>query len=154
MHARPLAVFLALAVVAAPYRAQADPPPATSPPPSAPPAPGPPPHVAPSVAGAVAVIAAGVGTAFGVLALDAKSKFEKNPTQSGADSGNNEAAYSDAAFGVAVLAGATAIVLFLAEKDAPPSAPATQTAAPKAVTFTASPFVSPHGAGAGAVLRF
>jgi hypothetical protein len=120
--------------------------------------PTPTPHLAPYVAGAIAVVAAGVGTAFGVLALNAKSNFEKGPTQSEADSGNNYAAYSDAAFGAAVIAGVTSIVFFFAEKDAPSNAVATQASAPKAsgVTLTVSPLVSLRGAGAGAgaVVRF
>jgi hypothetical protein len=157
-QSRALAALLALVVVAMPCRAMGDPPVSTdlaqtstttAPAPAAPS-----PRVAPYVAGAIAVIAAGVGATFGVLALDAKSDFQKSPTQSGADRGNDYAAYSDAAFGAAVLAGATAIVFFVAEKDAPAGASPAQTAAPKAITLSASPFVSPHGAGAGAVLRF
>jgi hypothetical protein len=100
------------------------------------------------------VVAAGVGVAFGVLALNAKSDFEKNPTLSGADSGNNYAAYCDASFGAAVLAGVTSIVLFLADRNVHQD-PATQEGAAKdAITLTASPILVPHGAGAGAVVRF
>jgi hypothetical protein len=160
MQRRPVAGLLALAVVALPCRAMGDPPVSagvaqtstvTTPAPAASS-----PHVAPYVAGAIAVVAAGVGTAFGVVALHAKSNFERSPTQSEADSGNDYAAYSDAAFGAAVIAGVTSVVLFFAEKDAPSSGVATQTAATKepGVTLTASPFVSPHGAGAGAVVHF
>jgi hypothetical protein len=135
--------------------AQAVPTPASaSEPPAQPPRPAASPHLAPYIAGGLAVVAAGVGVAFGVLALDAKSDFEKNPTLSGADSGNNYAAYCDASFGAAVLAGVTSIVLFLADRNVHQD-PATQEGAAKdAITLTASPIVVPHGAGAGAVVRF
>jgi hypothetical protein len=131
--------------------AQAVPTPASaSEPPAQPPRPAASPHLAPYIAGGLAV----VGVAFGVLALNAKSDFEKNPTLSGADSGNNYAAYCDASFGAAVLAGVTSIVLFLADRNVHQD-PATQEGAAKdAITLTASPILVPHGAGAGAVVRF
>jgi len=123
-------------------------------PPAQPPPPAASPHLAPYIAGGLAVVAAGVGVAFGVLALNAKSDFEKNPTLSGADSGNNYAAYCDASFGAAVLAGVTSIVLFLADRNVHQD-PATQEGAAKdVITLTASPILVPHGAGAAAVARF
>lgn len=127
-----------------------DVPPSSAPPP--PPSPEPVAHLPAYIAGGLAVLAAGAGVAFGVVALDAKSDFEKSPTQSRADTGNDFAAYCDASFGAAVLAGATGLVLFLTERDAA----AAQASPPQeaAVTFTASPIVFLHGAGAGATLQF
>ncbi len=169
IHARPFSALVVLVAMTVPQRLLAAPPappdpataaaePATTPPPPPPPVtppPAPTPHLAPYVAGAIAVAAAGVGTAFGVLALNAKSNFERYPTQSEADTGNNYAAYSDAAFGAAVIAGVTSLVFFLAERNAPSSAVATQPTVPQeGVKLTASPLVSPHGAGVGAVLHF
>jgi hypothetical protein len=158
-------VMLAVAATVAPSRARAEPPVATQasaePFPSAtsplPPVPQAPPSVprAAYVAGGLAVVAAGVGAVFGALALSAKSNFERRPTQSEADAGNNDAAYCDASLGAAVLLGATSVALFFAEKDSrtDPGAPKASVAT-SPVTLTASPILAPHGAGAGVVLRF
>jgi hypothetical protein len=108
-------------------------------------------HLALYAAGTLAIVAAGVGTALGVLALDAKNDFEAQPTKSRADTANNDAAYCDAAFGVATLAAATAIVFFLVEKHRPTD-PAAQGS--PAISFAASPILAPHMAGAGLVFRF
>ena len=129
-----------------------------APPPPLPPAQAPAStHLAPYIAGGLAVVAAGVGTAFGVLALNAKSDFEAHPTPSGADSGNNYAAYCDASLGAAVLLGATSLVLFFVERDQQDPAASQQARSAKApplVSFTAAPMLSAHGAGASAVVRF
>lgn len=112
------------------------------------------------VTGGLAIVAAGVGTAFGVVALGDKSDFDKNPTTGKADDGENHALIADMAFGVAITLGVTSAVLFLT-KDEAPAAPAaknghTNRAAykPYKVTVTPSPIVTPHGGGAGALVRF
>jgi hypothetical protein len=115
------------------------------------------------IAAGVAVVGVGVGTAFGVLALDKKSDFEAHPTVAGANTGNQEAVLADVAFGTAVIAGVTSLVLFL-KHDQPddatvttgsPSHPGDAPTKPaSSVSFTVSPILSPHGGGAGAVLRF
>jgi len=163
---RTLAALLVFVAATAPTRALATPPPATestaaspSPAPPAPPTPSPPPpsaSLAPYIAGGLAVVAAGMGVAFGVLALDSKSDFEKSPTRSEASSGNDYAAYCDASFGAAVLAGATSVVLFLAQRDVHPDPVVAPAGAAKAsvTTFVASPILVPHGAGAGLTVRF
>jgi len=147
-----------------------EPPPAEAPTVEPPPpvplmvAPPPPPSEGPSrkvvalYAGGFAVVAAGAGTVFGILALNNKSNFDKNPTHESADYGNEYAYLCDAAFAGAVLAGVTSVLLYL-HHDTPPSPlPTSSTPAvagkSAAFTFTAAPIVTLHGAGAGAVLRF
>ena len=153
--------------------APAPPPPpvvAVAPPPPPPPPPPAPPPAEPRsklpayVTGGLAVVAAGVGTVFGVMALSDKSDFNKNPTSSTADDGENHALIADMAFGVAITFGVTSAVLFLTKDDAPPSSPAASTGpahapvshkqATQKIKITPSPIVTPHGGGAGALIRF
>jgi hypothetical protein len=97
------------------------------------------------------------------MALNDKSNFDAHPTTATADSGENHALIADMAFGVAVTLGVTSIVLFLSRDDSP--APAAAAAAPRArdastpkrrsaFTIIPSPIVTPHGAGAGALIQF
>jgi hypothetical protein len=137
-----------------------------APPPEAAPAPPPPAPAAPAekrsmapawITGGLAVVAAGVGTAFGIMALHDKSEFNKTPTEALADDGENKALVSDMAFGVAVTLGVTSTVLFLSHDDSP--APQTASAprpvrAASGISVTATPIVTPHGGGAGALIRF
>lgn len=104
-------------------------------------------------AAGVAVVAAGAGTAFGVLALTNKSAYDKGPTYSNADDGNDFAAYADGAFALAVAAGVTSVVLFLTS-ETPPDGGANAAAKKASASFSASPILVPHGGGAGALLRF
>ncbi|MCL2449988.1 MAG: PEGA domain-containing protein, partial [Polyangiaceae bacterium] len=120
------------------------------------------------ITGGLAIAAAGVGTAFGVLALNDKSRFDKNPTTATADQGDTHALIADMAFGVAVTFAATAIVLFLTRDDAPPANASAGAARPVAsgdgesapsrkervVSVVPTPVVGPHTAGAGFVLQF
>jgi len=143
------------------------PPVAVAPPPPPPPPPAPPPEprskVPAYVTGALAIVGAGVGTAFGIMALSDKSDFDKNPTTQTADNGDSHALICDMAFGVALTFGVTSAVLFLT-RDEPPS-PAVSSASHKAstakadakrnrVTITPTPVVGPHSGGAGVLLRF
>jgi hypothetical protein len=108
------------------------------------------------ITGGLAVAAAGVGTVFGALALSDKSDFNKNPTSSKADDGENHALIADMAFGVAITLGVTSAVLFLSRDEAPASTATktTPTVAKNAVSVSALPVVTPHGGGASAVVRF
>ncbi|HSO33732.1 MAG TPA: PEGA domain-containing protein [Labilithrix sp.] len=133
--------------------------PAPAPPP--PPPPEPRSKVPAYVTGAVAIVAAGIGTGFGIKALGQSSDFKNSPTTKGADDGENNALVADMMFGIAITFGVTSAVLFLSG-DAPPaaaakSAPARPVVAarkqPK-VTITPTPYVTPSGGGAGALLRF
>jgi hypothetical protein len=159
-----------LSLQLAPSAPLAPPPPpadvAAAPPPPPPSAPPPPPPEAHSklpafITGGLAIVGAGIGTAFGVVALNDQSKFNKTPTNSTADTGENHALICDMAFGVAITLGVTSAVLFLTNDEAPAKTGVTshpvKVAAPKkksSVTLIPSPIVTPHGAGAGALLRF
>jgi hypothetical protein len=144
-----------------------EPPPAPAAPASAPPPP-PAPHsnTAAFITGGAAIVAVGVGTAFGIMALNDKSNFDAHPTNSTADTGENHALIADMAFGVAITLGVTSLVLFLSRDEAPAAAAASaqttgrvadasQTTKKRpAVTVSAAPIITPHGGGAGALLRF
>jgi hypothetical protein len=148
------------------------PPPPPPPPPPAPPAaaappPPPPPPPPPSklpafITGGLAVAAAGVGAVFGVMALNDKSNFDKNPTTSTADDGDTHSLISDMAFGVAITFGVTSAVLFLTKDESTATAssggrPAVaKVASPRstAVTVTPVPVVGSHSGGAGVLVRF
>jgi hypothetical protein len=150
--------------------AEAPPPP---PPPVAQEAPPPPPPVPPPpppeprskvpawVTGGIAVVAAGVGTAFGIVTLNDKSSYNTNPTTSTADNGDTHALITDMAFGVAITFGVTSAVLFLTKDEAPGGAPAAPPAKSSkadtrksAITLTPTPIIGPHEGGAGVLLRF
>src|SRR5262249_46940158 len=114
------------------------------------------------VTGGLAVVALGVGTIFGVMALQDKSDFDKNPTSSKADDGENHALIADMAFGVAVTLGVTSAVLFFSGSGSQGASTKNETA-PKVAKaqrqskgggFAVTPIVTPHGGGAGATLRF
>jgi PEGA domain len=147
------------------------PPVVVAPPPPPPPTPiTPPPPPEPRsklpayVTGGLAIVGAGVGTAFGILALNDKSSFDKNPTSQTADNGDSHALICDMAFGVALTFGVTSAVLFLTRDDGP--APATSSTAPgstaakadakkkSGITLSAAPLVGPHSGGAGMLLKF
>jgi tetratricopeptide (TPR) repeat protein len=140
----------------------APPPPApvvVAPPPPPHPAapPPPPPHHDLSrtfvaiTAGGLAVVAAGIGTAFGVIALSDKNDFDKNPTFDKGNQANDFAVYCDTALGAAAVLGATSIILFLSDHD---DASGTSNATSNAPKFSAAPMMTPHGGGASALLRF
>jgi hypothetical protein len=161
---RTLSGLLAFAVCSAtPGRAWADGPdvvptvaPASPAPEAADPSPPPSPaaggRVAAWVLGGVAIVGAGAGTAFGVLALNDKSSFDSHPTYHAADSANENAVLSDVFFGGAVVAAVTSIVLFVRSADSPRDGAAGSRSPPAA--FTVAPVVTSHGGGAGVALRF
>ena len=145
------------------------PPPVVAAAPLPPPPPPPQPHsVIPAfVTGGLALIAAGIGTGFGIAALNDKSDFNKNPTTATANTGEDHALIADMGFGVALTLGVTSVILFTTKNEQSTPAPASHDtpAAPSAVapaktsdaspiTFTAAPFMTSHGGGAGALLRF
>lgn len=148
---------------------KAEPPPPPPPPPvvaEAPvPAPEPPPpppaeprsKVPAYVTGAVAIVAAGIGTGFGISALSQSSDFDKNPTSSTADTGENNALIADMMFGVAITFGVTSAVLFLTSDDPAPAAAKAKpvkAVAKKSVTVIPTPYVTQNGGGAGLNVRF
>lgn len=130
------------------------PPPATPPPP---PPPEPRSKVPAYVTGAVAIVAAGVGTGFGIKALQQSSDFDKNPTTKKADDGENNALVADMMFGIAITFGVTSAVLFFSS-DAPASAkaqsPKVAKPKPSKPKITPAPYISPSGGGIGTVVSF
>lgn len=107
----------------------------------------------------MALGAAGVGAAaavgaivFGMLALQNKADYDKNPTYANTDNGNNFAAYSDGCIALAAAGGITSLILYLTI----PSSPGNPTAARAMHTaaLSVSPLLMTHGGGAGAVLPF
>jgi hypothetical protein len=135
-------------------------------PPPAPPPPPPPPPPAPRsklpaiITGGLAIVAAGVGTAFGIITLSDKSTFNKNPTESTAETGQNHALIADMSFGVAITLGVTSVVLLLTKDDADAAkakaflAPTVKLSRGDGTTLSAAPLLTAHGGGAGALLRF
>jgi hypothetical protein len=110
------------------------------------------------VTGAVAIVAAGVGTGFGIKALSQSNDFKDNPTTKKADDGENNALVADMMFGIAITFGVTSAVLFLSSdepKSAKASTPVKAAAAPKKkVTIVPAPYVSPSGGGVATTVRF
>jgi hypothetical protein len=152
--------------VSVPLEEAPPPPPAPPPPVAVAPAPLPPPPPPPEprsklpafITGGLAVAAAGVGTAFGVMALNDKSQFDKTPTTQIADNGDTHSLIADMSFGVAITFGVTSAVLFLTRDEAPAAASQaaseTVASARPSVTVTPTPLVGPHSGGAGLVLQF
>jgi hypothetical protein len=89
---------------------------------------------------AVGVTAAGavVTTAFGIVALNKHSQFERTPTNQLADDGERAATISDIALGVGVAGAVTATVLFF-------TAPHGER--PPATSFSLAPLVGTRGGG-------
>ena len=170
--------FASTSAVSVELPAEAAPPPPPPPPPVAQEAPAPPPPpIAPPppppeprsklpawITGGIAVVAAGVGTAFGIVTLNDHSSFNSNPTTSTADNGDTHALITDMAFGVALTFGVTSAVLFLTNDEPAPPAGPTPAKTSKAdvnangkksrFTLTPTPIVGPHEGGAGVLLRF
>jgi len=91
-----------------------------------------------------AVAAAGLvgGTVLGFLALTEESEFDDMPAEDTADKGERFALFADVAFGVAALAGISAIVIFLTADDDDEEEESEESAS--AVLY---PVASPTGAG-------
>jgi hypothetical protein len=146
-------------VAAPPPAAPVTPPPPveTAPPVTPPPAPVPaePRSMVPAyVTGGLAIVAAGVGTVFGIIALGDKSDFDNNPTSQKADDGDTHALIADMAFGVALTFGVTSAVLFLTKDEPAATSSAHVKKKTNAMTVTPIPVVGPHSGGAGFALRF
>lgn len=140
--------------------------PAPPPPPPPPPPPAERSKIPAYVTGGIAVVAAGVGTGFGIAALGTQSDFKSTPTTKRADDGENQALIADMCFGIAITFGVTSAVLFLSDNGskAAQTTPSTTPNAPKSasnkpaektgITITPTPIVNAHGGGAGALIRF
>jgi hypothetical protein len=117
------------------------------------------------LAAGIAVLAAGTGAAFGVVALNDKKTFERDPSPANAHRRNSDALVADVAFGVALAAGITSAALFIFTKNSspPPSGtdaqPSESTserdrAARRGLAIVPTPWVEAHGGGAGFVMQF
>ena len=95
------------------------------------------------VTGSLAVIAAGVGTGFGIAALNHKSSFNSHPTNVTANSGENEALVSDMGFGIAITLGVTSIILFTTTRN--------EATSPLPESATPAPAAAPGSAPADAI---
>jgi hypothetical protein len=110
----------------------------------------------------VGTVAAVGAIVLGMLALQNKNAYDRTPTYSNTDDGNNLAAYADGCIALAVAGGITSLVLYLTgDRAASPqgsrSSPTRgRTAAREehAAVFSMSPMVTAHGGGAGAALHF
>ncbi len=88
------------------------------------------------------------GTVLGFLALSEQSDFDTTPTEESADRGERLALFADVAFGVAAIAGITAIVLYLTGgSEAEPEEP-------DVASVDLLPVLSPGGGGLAAQGRF
>jgi hypothetical protein len=129
------------------------------------PAPPPPPpeprsKVPAYVTGAVAIVAAGVGTGFGIKALGQSDDFNDKPTTKKADDGENNALVADMMFGIAITFGVTSAVLFLSNDSAATASAAKPRVAKalepkkKRVEIVPAPYVTPTGGGIGTLVKF
>jgi hypothetical protein len=110
-----------------------------------------------------AIISAGVGTMFGVMALSDKVTFDRNSTTQNASTRDTHALIADVSFGAALSLAALSAVLFFTSSTQPaesesastPSSPKVgRSPAHEAITVVPTPFVGPHAGGAGLLLRF
>ena len=106
------------------------------------------------VTGAGAIVALGVGTAFGLKALSDKKSFDDNPTRDTRDKGTRDALIADMGFGIGITLAVTSAVLYFSS----PSSSETASAKPPAYSF--APVVggmtkgSPSMAGVAAAFNF
>jgi len=100
-------------------------------------------------------IAAGgvaVGTIFGIKALNAKSDYDKTPTEQGADDVERDALISDMSFAAAITLGITGIVLLTSDDAEAETGMAPAKTSNRRVIVT--PSASPEGGGAAAFVTF
>jgi hypothetical protein len=161
MKTRALAVSLALTAALFPAQARGEEPPATvTPAPPSPPSASAPSsssllstgHLPSLVTGGLAVVALGTGVVFGILAWQDHESFLSNPTTDTANRGESRGLTADMCFGGAATLAVASIVMYFTHEDTPAAPQATGRAT--APAFAIAPFASPHGAGAGAVVRF
>lgn len=103
---------------------------------------------------AIAGVGLVTGTVFGFLALSAQSDFDSSPSADAADRGETFALVADLAFGVAIAAGVTAIVLYATDR---PSAPEEESASARrgdGPRLSVAPWGSPSGGGAALRVDF
>jgi hypothetical protein len=107
-------------------------------------------YVTAGVAGASLI----VGTVFGILALDAQSRFNENPSSDLADEQERNALICDMALGVAVTLGITSVVLFTSREDGTTGRAKAPAVASTKRGLSLTPYASTTGGGARARLVF
>lgn len=117
-------------------------------------------YVTLGIAGAALV----TGTVFGIMALDAKSQYDSNPTADKADEVERNALIADMSLGVAITLGITGIVLMTAKdgdevtakapRAATASAPRSHSASASRAKLVVAPYGGPTGGGGVARLTF
>jgi tetratricopeptide (TPR) repeat protein len=122
------------------------------------PAPSSDPSAATWVTTAIAGVALVTGTVFGFVALSRQSDFDVAPSRTLADEGEAFALAADLAFGVAIAAGITAIVLYATDRPSAPPAASEEGSEDEAratgPSFAVAPMVSPTGGGIAAGMSF
>lgn len=113
-----------------------------------------------------ALVAGGVGAAglisgvvFGLLALDAQSEFDENPTADTADRGETYALIADVSYGVAIAGAAAAVILWVTHDSTEEEAVETDPDAEfeeedEWANVSVSPILSPNYAGLSTSLQF
>lgn len=117
-------------------------------------------YVTLGIAGAALV----TGTVFGIMALDAKSQYDSNPTADKADEVERNALIADMSLGVAITLGITGIVLMTAKdgdaatgrapRGATAQAPAPRGKPASRTELVVAPYGGPTGGGGVARLTF
>ncbi|MDB4986856.1 MAG: Thiol-disulfide isomerase [Myxococcaceae bacterium] len=105
-------------------------------------------HGSPAMWTAVGIAGAAivVGTGLGVSALHKVKQYDAHPSKSISDKGNRQALFADVNFGIAAVAGVTALVLYLTSNhaDKPPAEHA----------FVVAPELAPGEVGMSGRMRF
>lgn len=94
---------------------------------------------------AVAGVTAITGTALGIVALKKDSEYDDKPSKALQKKGDKLALFADVNFGIAIVAGVTAAVLYLTSG---------QSEAPQEQAWTVAPEVSPSEVGLAGRMRF
>ncbi|MEO7096276.1 MAG: PEGA domain-containing protein [Polyangiales bacterium] len=102
------------------------------------------------ITGAGAIVALGVGTAFGLKALSDKKDYDANPTRDTRDKGTRDALIADMGFGIGITLAVTSAVLYFSS----PSSSETASAKPEAPKMAFAPVVGGASKGAPSMAGF
>jgi hypothetical protein len=102
------------------------------------------------VTGAGAIVALGVGTAFGLKALSDKKSFDDNPTRDTRDKGTRDALIADMGFGIGITLAVTSAVLYFSS----PSSSETASAKPETPKMSFAPVVGGLSKGSASMAGF
>lgn len=104
-------------------------------------------HAGPAVWTSVAIagVAAITGTGLGIAALSKEKDYDENPSKGTRDKGERLALFADVNFGIAAVAGITAVVIYLTSSAPEPS---------NEQAFVVAPELSPREVGLSGRMRF